>query len=609
MPPNTRFPFSFPILQLALAALVAISVASSGLAQTAALSARIALRPLTRDDISASKLPSATQISAGLSAVGVGQPFYLEALVDAQIPAAEIVSLDWTITRKPAASQAQFQDSPLGQSVPIYEPGDRLAFQLAGRKLLTPDVTGVYMIEATVVTAKNGTVKIPMVLTGATYAGSAACAGCHSGGSQRPWSMNGSWSKTAHARIFTEGLNGVASDHYAASCLGCHTVGYDANPNAVNGGFDDIATKLNWKFPTPAAGAYDAVPAELKNVGNIQCENCHGPGSQHIKSGGDPLQVSVSLESGACGQCHGALTHHSKTGEWLSSGHAMTTREASGSGREGCVGCHTGAGFIDRVKGAATPRVNYSSINCQACHEPHGDTLPTAQGANLLRTVSEITLKNGAMITDAGKGMICMNCHQSRQNAAVYAATTAGSSRFGPHHSPQADMLAGTNGFTYGKNIPSSAHQYVVENACVGCHMQTVDAASSTLTHAGGHTFKASWSQGAAAPKVELVKECQGCHGKMVDTFDFPLLDYSGDGKVEGVQTEVQRLLDDLAMLLPPVGKPKTSLAIDATWTRAQLEASYNWQFVANDGSKGIHNMAYAVGLLKASIADLKAQK
>ena len=33
--------------------------------------------------------------------------------------------------------------------------------------------------------------------------------------------------------------------------------------------------------------------------------------------------------------------------------------------------------------------------------------------------------------------------------------------------------------------------------------------------------------------------------------------------------------------------------------------AAYNWQFVSNDGSLGVHNTPYAVGLLKASIGNL----
>jgi len=86
-------------------------------------------------------------------------------------------------------------------------------------------------------------------------------------------------------------------------------------------------------------------------------------------------------------------------------------------------------------------------------------------------------------------------------------------------------------------------------------------------------------------------------------------MDYDGDGKIDGVQTEVQHLLDKLSTLLPPFGKPQTALTIDSTWTRTQLEAGFNWNFVAEDGSKGVHNTAYAVGLLKQSISALQNEK
>ncbi len=106
-----------------------------------------------------------------------------------------------------------------------------------------------------------------------------------------------------------------------------------------------------------------------------------------------------------------------------------------------------------------------------------------------------------------------------------------------------------------------------------------------------------------------MVAVCQGCHGPDVTTFNFPLFDYNGDGVTNGCQTEVQQMLDQLSAMLPPAGQPKTALTIDSTWTKPQLEAAYNWLFVTNDGSKGIHNMAYTVGLLKASIANLSAGK
>ncbi|MBI3281139.1 MAG: hypothetical protein HYZ57_14995 [Acidobacteria bacterium] len=220
-----------------------------------------------------------------------------------------------------------------------------------------------------------------------------------------------------------------------------------------------------------------------------------------------------------------------------------------------------------------------------------------------------MTLKDGTTVTGAGKGMLCMNCHQSRQNAAEYAETAAASTHFGPHYGPQADMLAGANGYTYGKSIPSSAHGAVVEDTCVACHMQAVAANDAALTHVGGHTFRPASEETSDTGRVELVKACQDCHGRGLSTFNFALLDYDNDGEVEGVQTEVEHLLDKLALLLPPAGKEKSSLSIDSSWTRPQLKAAYNWKFVKEDGSLGIHNMAYAMGLIKASIADLEANK
>src|SRR4029077_18924885 len=114
--------------------------------------------------------------------------------------------------------------------------------------------------------------------------------------------------------------------------------------------------------------------------------------------------------------------------------------------------------------------------------------------AHLVRNLASVKLADGTTVTSGGSGMLCMNCHQSRQSAETYAATTAGSARFGPHHGPQADMLVGTNGFSYGQKIASSAHGSVVEESCVSCHMQTVDATDASLTHVGGHTFKTSWT-------------------------------------------------------------------------------------------------------------------
>ena len=69
-------------------------------------------------------------------------------------------------------------------------------------------------------------------------------------------------------------------------------------------------------------------------------------------------------------------------------------------------------------------------------------------------------------------------------------------------------------------------------------------------------------------------------------------------------------LLNQLSTLLPNTsgvvdGSVKTSLSVKTNWTTAQLNAAYNWQFVNNDGSLGVHNAPFATGMLKASIANL----
>lgn len=590
----------------AAAILLACGSVSLLQAQTPTLTAKLALRPLTTPEITTYKLPTTTQKSGGLTSVALGEPAYLEIQGNIAYPATDITGVTWALTYKPAGSKATLLDSPLGKTIPIYDPSDRLAFQPIARMLLKPDVEGQYVVTATI-TAKSGTVNVGQTIFGATYVGIAGCTKCHSGGLAQ--NMATSWAKTSHSTLFKDGINGVASDHYSGSCISCHTVGYDANNTVPNGGFSDLAAQLKWTMPTVTkAGNWEAVPEALKNVSNIQCENCHGPGSMHAYSGGAAMAISKTFAPADCAQCHEAPTHHIKSTEFNNSRHAIATRDPSGAGRESCVVCHTGPGFVGMAKGDTTVDTTYSPIGCQTCHESHGQTSP-ATNAHLVRKLDSVTLADGTKVTDGGAGLLCMNCHKSRQNAAVYAAKTAGSSRFGPHHGPQADMLQGTNGFTYGQTIPSSAHYFAAGDSCVTCHMQALAETAPGFSKTGGHTFTLSLPSDGKSPAVQLVTECQNCHGPRLTTFDFPLMDYDGDGKIDGVQTEVQHLLDKLSAMLPPAGKSKAALAIDSTWTQPQLEAAYNWLMVTEDRSKGIHNTAYTVGLLKASIANLSNPK
>ena len=580
-------------------------------AETADLQARIVPRPLTPGDKTLYGLPPSTEVSGGLSTIAVGAPLYLEVDINNAIPATDILGVTWTLTNQPINSLATFQASPVATNVPVYEPSDQLIYQVAARTLLRPDVTGAYTVIATISTASEGTTNVFLNVTAANYVGINTCALCHSGGLLAPNKVD-PWQTTAHSTIFTKGIDGNLGlgAYYSQSCLACHTVGFDTNTNAVNGGFDDVMAQQGWTFPTVITnGNWAAMPHELQDLANVQCENCHGPGSEHASALGNTNAVnwprlSITTASGDCNQCHDAPTHHIKGTEWYQSAHAVTTRDPAGN--PGCVICHTSDGFIARISGASSTNTSYSAIGCQTCHEPHGQTTPT-NNPHLLRTLDTVALMDGTIVTNFGEGKLCMNCHKSRRNATNYVETAAASVYFGPHEGPQADMIMGVNAITYGKTIPSSAHRDAVTNGCVACHMQTVDSTEPSFLHAGGHTFKVMCDPDQDGTIISLTAACQQCHGAstIIDTFDFPLQDYDGNGVIEGVQTEVQNLLDQLALLLPPVGVPKSDISIDSTWTRQQLRAGYNYRFVQKDGSMGIHNTAYAVGLLKASIADL----
>jgi hypothetical protein len=163
-------------------------------------------------------------------------------------------------------------------------------------------------------------------------------------------------------------------------------------------------------------------------------------------------------------------------------------------------------------------------------------------------------------------------------------------------------MLAGKNAADFGMKIPSSAHLYAVEDTCVTCHLQETASDSPARFKAGGHTFKVNYDAGTPedhSDDINMIGACIKCHGPM-DSFDIARSDFDGDGIIEGVQTEVDGLLHDLAMLLPPINEPTVEVAAD--YSPNELKAAFNYLFVEEDGSRGVHNTSYAVGLLRASI-------
>ena len=659
------------------AALTLLGTASAVRAAAPALSGSLTLRPLTPTEIKTYGLTgSNAQFSAGCKNVALGEPVYIDAMVNAAIAPSNIVGVTWTLatSNKPTGSLAALSPSPLNNSVPLYNTSDRYtgessspAFQLADRAFFRPDVIGAYTVNATITTVGSGSTNLAVTITAGTYVGVQTCAGCHSGGvvfyGKPVPSIYPTFTNTPHASMFARGIDGLVSSHYSSSCISCHVLGYDTNSFAVNNGFDDLALLNNWKFPSVLTnGNWASMQANYPSVAglaNIQCENCHGPGNQHIYSQnvvGNTNAISVNYAAGDCAQCHDSMSNHFKNGEWNNSLHAAASRTPSGVSRPQCVRCHTAPGFAGWATAGGMalqnqyptniiwgnsistnivtyisntnyptytvegnpPNTTYYPITCQACHDPHDYSHP-----HQLRMAYNLTLSDGTVVTNAGSGGFCMECHNSRNGSvtnemARYPLSQpnwAGGSAFGTHDSPQADMLEGVNAITYGQVIPSAPHANVVSNTCAGCHMQVIASTDPAFTLAGGHTFKMSYIN-TNGVKTPVTYVCNQCHGS-VTNFDIPAPDYVGYGYSQGIQTQVQILLNQLSMLYPPSayqanpnnyvadGKVKTSLSTYTNMPAKFLNAAYNFQFVQMDNSYGVHNGPFAVGLLKASIANL----
>lgn len=459
--------------------------------------------------------------------------------------------------------------------------------------VFSPDIEGTYVVEFA-----DGGEAASVTINVATYLGIEAgnCAMCHSG-------QVSEWDMTGHAHMLTNALDGIGRS--GASCLECHTTGHDTL--AHNNGFDDFPFEYPENVGPGVADSLAGVYPEAMALANIQCETCHGPASAHFGSTADSKMVS-SLDPGACAQCHDDDHYHVYPSQWEASNHANMQHAQK---RNSCAPCHNGIGFLRYLDSGKTGldedvEMNYP-ITCAVCHDPHD-----ANNEYQLRTL-DATLENGEEVTEGGTGILCMNCHKSRRNAQEYTGPDFSySSHYGPHYSTQADMLIGTNVPTFGKKLPTSPHLAATENACVNCHMYEHGShgehnEEGILNTSGMHSFSMVNKQGE-----DNVLACSECHGDIGETFAEKKFymngnaDLDNDGIEEGLQEEIHGMLEHLAMMLPPVDTATVDISGTYIYTQTEAKAAYNYFFVEEDRSGGIHNPAFAASLLMVSMQAVK---
>jgi hypothetical protein len=101
------------------------------------------------------------------------------------------------------------------------------------------------------------------------------------------------------------------------------------------------------------------------------------------------------------------------------------------------------------------------------------------------------------------------------------------------------------------------------------------------------------------------VARCQACHAD-AENFD-----------INGVQTEVQAMLDEVHELLvasgimradytDDAGELQVGRSIPGVYPEAVAQAMWNYKLVVYDQSRGVHNSAFAKALLQQALDALK---
>lgn len=355
------------------------------------------------------------------------------------------------------------------------------------------------------------------LVSAAFYVGAAECVVCHG-------AEHAAWSETIHATAFDTLIDDGAQDNVL--CFPCHAVGY-AQPS----GFVSLA--------------------QTPRLSHVQCENCHGPGSNHVNDPED-FPLEKNLNSSLCGSCHQSChglcgeNHHPQYEQWQLSRHSRSlwTLLADPDKEDACLQCHATDYRLAPAGSQPNLAQARNQIECVACHDPHGSAF-----SGQLRQP---------------KRKLCADCHH--MGSLTPPETPA---------QPQAEMLHATGAFALnGSPIqgPASTHWHGISDECAACHVLEEPYGGPTQPVNSGHTFESN------------MRACMPCHTEAVAM-----------QLVAEIRFEIETRLDEVARRLDP-GDP---LYVDpATLSPADLlhyeRAVFNYQFVQGDRSFGSHSPGYA---------------
>jgi nitrate/TMAO reductase-like tetraheme cytochrome c subunit len=283
------------------------------------------------------------------------------------------------------------------------------------------------------------------------------------------------------------------------------------------------------------------------------CLICHGPPEDPVIVDGEPFEHDEYIERGVdCRECHNPVI------------------EGDGTVRkERCHSCHSEIGHIERIGDTAflhETHVTEHKVECFECHdEIHHGLLP---------------LKAPAVAKKEG----CGTCHESPHDAArtLYAGTGAVGVSDSPSRMYETRVVCeACHSGRSGQLVPGAA-----AHAGSAAHASIAATVPADASHAGAPLSGPHVGGVAAAGNVD----CIHCHGTGYDG-----MSAQWQSAVSEQLGRLKPLLDELEAQLP--------VAQDQPARTLFEEARQNHALVVLDGSRGVHNVGYALDALRASAA------
>ena len=351
----------------------------------------------------------------------------------------------------------------------------------------------------------------------ALYAGVDSCIECHT-------ENHSGWIRTIHSTAFDTLAESGDDDNFL--CFACHSVGY-----GEASGFVDLAT-------TP-------------QLAGVQCESCHGPGSNH-NIDPETYHLQRPFDSALCGACHQSChglcgdDHHPQFEQWSESKHSTALFDLlqQPDAEDACLECHSTDYRLAPEGEEPTLLEALYSVECVACHATHHND-----------HLGQLRLP---------KRLLCAECH-------TMLDAVPGSEP----DQPQTEMLHGVGGFDLdGSRLegPHTAHWWGIPDECSVCHVLSEPYGGPDQPVNSGHTFLAN------------MRACGPCHTEETATL-----------LTAGMAAEMGARLSLIARYYDP----EDALYVDpATLTPEELVqyeiATFNYHLVLNDRSLGSHNAPYA---------------